>query len=802
MDSQASKVAFRHRFLIFPILLFLVFNLNACLPALDFNFPFGNNDVADIHDEVPEGIQPVVLHKSESCGHIEEYIVDSWVKTFLEKPYFCKFCGMQYMDVTADLGHRLPSIPPPMPMPAPMPAPLSGAAAHGASTGFAPASANLQEAGVDEADFVKADSQGNLFVINGHRLVILQGLPAKELQILSSVSLDKSGSQAAGHVTGLYLEPTSHRAIVVTQTKYYPEAKKVSITGLIHANHDGAMQEPDIKIELIAIDVTDVGAPKIVERASFDGMHIATRRVGGNVSLVSQTDIPLPLILKSNEDFMQLVEQYRNALEVRRLFDYEDQRNGGKTSQQDEDFKTLKESTEAITKRLEGDLRDEIAAAVQAQGIETFLPQMTSNIGDGHTHKLVNCSDVYIPDVNLTPPVLLTVTNYKIEDGSHSAASIFANGNTVYASEQNLYVSQPNYGWWHASTEQQTVIHQFSIDGDGPDYRGSGNVPGLINDVFSFSEHEGYLRVATNQENFSQTGRPGLNNFLSILDIEDENLSIVGQVKDFGKNERIMSSRFVEDKAFIVTYRNIDPLFAIDLSQPTQPIIIGELKIPGFSSYIHPLDESHLLTIGRSGIDPAEGLRMDAMELQLFDVSDLANPIRLHNLTIGEENSYTDSPAAWDHRAFNYYAKGNLLYIPVAQNNWVTGEHFNGLMGFRIDLDEGISAVGSLDHKDLLPAEQCREVFYGPKAPPYPVLDVNGGPINVMEETSTQPSSDVDVHCYRPGEYLASPRRSLIIEEDDEAYLFSFSDLAVSVSSVQEMEGKLSSVVLWDGEMR
>jgi uncharacterized secreted protein with C-terminal beta-propeller domain len=192
-----------------------------------------------------------------------------------------------------------------------------------------------------------------------------------------------------------------------------------------------------------------------------------------------------------------------------------------------------------------------------------------------------------------------------------------------------------------------------------------------------------------------------MNNAVYVLGQFGSELQIVGSIEKIALTERIYSARFIGEKGFLVTFRQTDPLFTVDLRDPHNPKIVGELKIPGFSSYLHPMDENHIIGIGRDATDQGQ---VKGLGLSIFDVSDLANPQQIHKITIGE-NWATSSLAGYEHLAFTYFAKKDLLAIPLTQYNYywngVDEIPFNGLIVFKVTVADGFNETGKVEHKDL-----------------------------------------------------------------------------------------------------
>jgi uncharacterized secreted protein with C-terminal beta-propeller domain len=244
-------------------------------------------------------------------------------------------------------------------------------------------------------------------------------------------------------------------------------------------------------------------------------------------------------------------------------------------------------------------------------------------------------------------------------------------------------------------------------------------VPGVVNDQFSIDERDGVIRIATTRTTWNNQNGDGVapdvwvppttDNLVSTLRLVGEGLDVVGQTPGLAEGERIFSARFLGDIGYIVTFRQVDPLFAIDLSDPENPKVLGELKIPGFSDYMHPLGDDHLLTIGR---DIDENTQVDrGTALQIFDVSDPANPIASHKTVLGE--GYSE--ANHNHKAFNFYAAeapdAGLLAFPFVSYE---GDFSSTLELWEVSAENGFNRRGAVDHSDLV-INDC--------GTPYPVED-------------------------------------------------------------------------------
>lgn len=253
-------------------------------------------------------------------------------------------------------------------------------------------------------------------------------------------------------------------------------------------------------------------------------------------------------------------------------------------------------------------------------------------------------SDVMImPSHPSSGYLVVSAINIKNQEKTEVEA-ITAYGATMYMNDSSLYLAFNNYAG-------DTSIIRFDLEGMKVGYAGSGEVPGYLLNQFSMDEYQGNLRVAT-----TVWGRNVSSNSLYIL---DPSLNIIGSVEDLAKGETIYSVRFIGDKGYVVTFRTMDPLFVFDLSDPKKPVLTGELEVPGFSSYLHPVGENLLLGIGAdtydiyrkdsSGKDVVIGTRQGGIKFSLFDISDMGRPKEISKYVVGDSGS--SSEALYNHKA-------------------------------------------------------------------------------------------------------------------------------------------------------
>jgi hypothetical protein len=274
------------------------------------------------------------------------------------------------------------------------------------------------------------------------------------------------------------------------------------------------------------------------------------------------------------------------------------------------------------------------------------------------------------------------------------ADAVLADAETVYASPGSLYVASRRWiepervAGGEPPSSLRTAIHRFDATRPGTTaYRSSGEVRGFLLSQWSLSEHAGHLRVASTEAPDWWEGRVrDSESHVTVLREAGGRLQEVGRVGGLGRGERIYSVRFIGDTGYVVTFRETDPLYTVDLTDPAAPRVLGELKILGYSAYLHPVADDLLLGIGQ---DATEAGRRLGTQLSLFDVSDLAAPQRLHQRTLAPGSS---SEAEYDHRAFLYWPPTGLAVLGV--DDW---DSFSGAIGFRVGR-EGIAEAGRVAH--------------------------------------------------------------------------------------------------------
>jgi uncharacterized secreted protein with C-terminal beta-propeller domain len=347
---------------------------------------------------------------------------------------------------------------------------------------------------------------------------------------------------------------------------------------------------------------------------------------------------------------------------------------------------------------------------------EVNLPEI--HCGGNETE--VSATDIYYSNVSdyyyMYTTILAVNTQNDAQEPTYETILLGASSN-LYVSPSNIYLTFPVWGTDILGREvwdsPKTSIHRLHIAGAEMDYVASGEVPGMVLNQFSMDEYDGYFRVATTT--YGET----TGNHVYILDMD---LNIVGSLEDLAPGEMIYSARFMGERGYMVTFRQVDPLFVIDLSDPTSPRELGYLKVTGYSDYLHPYDENHLIGIGKETTEEGEFAWYQGVKISLFDVSDVSNPQEIDKLEIGDRGS--DSPVLWDHKAFLFDKSRNLMVIPVLEAKvdetkysaeelaWAYGEPvYQGAYVFHVSVDGGISLQGRITHIENI-ADPEKEYYY------------------------------------------------------------------------------------------
>ncbi len=324
----------------------------------------------------------------------------------------------------------------------------------------------------------------------------------------------------------------------------------------------------------------------------------------------------------------------------------------------------------------------------------------------GEEMKSIDYQDIYyFPESDDTSYLNIAVFSVNNNEPANIESYLGA-GEQVYSSQNNLYITKTKYEYKDSKTsgyydnyDVNTYIYKFALDKTNVIYKNVGSVPGEVLNQFSMDEKDGCFRIATtDRDNWNdETSK----NNLYIL---NENLEKVGEIENLAKGEKIYSVRFMGNRAYMVTFKETDPLFVIDLSNVTTPKVLGELKIPGYSNYLHPYDDTHIIGFGENTkVDEYGNTISDGMKMALFDVSDPNNPQELYSVNIGGSGTYSE--ILYNHKALLFSKEKNLIAFPISISEDGESYHsklrFQGTIVYELSLDKGFNLKGKIAHMQV-----------------------------------------------------------------------------------------------------
>ncbi len=504
---------------------------------------------------------------------------------------------------------------------------------------------NIQVQGVDEGDTVKTDGQYIYRIQNG-QVNIMQAYPANSMASIASLKFDTQFSPIELYVQG--------EQMIVIGTGWRADSNNNAVPVLQKQRQTKmAIWAPSGESRTMArvYDISDRTAPVIQREIAFTGDYLSSRKIDDNVYLIGR--------------------KYPNY-----YFRYFG-------------FGLMASDSAKMT-------------------TDNVLPHISdSAVANGEEHTLPLTDLYYFP--NFVEPDYVVVAGFSLSALNQQAdiKAYLGSGDITYASSKNLYLSAADYNSDTVTdssvSSPVTHLYKFALDKGGVTFSKAGEVPGVVLNSFSMDEHNDYFRIATTVDQWTTSGDIGNLQTWNNLYTLDSDMKIAGRLEHLAEGERIYSARFMGDRSYLVTFRQTDPLFVIDLSTPTAPKVLGELKIPGFSNYLHPYDENHILGFGQDTQETSTGVVTKGMKLAMFDVTDVANPTEMHSLTIGDQGTY--SPLMWDHKALLFDKKRGLLGFPISETAQQAGDQwpsevFQGAHIYKISLADGFQKQAAITHQD------------------------------------------------------------------------------------------------------
>jgi uncharacterized secreted protein with C-terminal beta-propeller domain len=576
-----------------------------------------------------------------------------------------------------------------------MPAQEKAISSQGASA-LEYSTTNIQVEGVDEADFVKNDGK-YIYVLTQDKLVIVDAYPPEKARILSTLRLPGTAENMFVKDDRLLVFSEEYREILFyPEYDFRPRTRSTQVTNILIYNISNREQ------------------PQLEANYTISGDYFQSRMIGDYVYFIVQDDpyyyndfIDVPVIRAEDEVVLRPDVYY---------FD---------NPEEDYVFHTF-----ASVNITDGRVK-----------AKSFLLGYSDNL-------YVSADNIYITYQKRQPPehylrereekfyrivvpLLPPDAQKKINALKQSNLDSFEKWERITSVLEETYnhmderekqalfnkieEALAEYETEKARERDKTVIHKFRIDEGEITYVAKAEVSGTLLNQFSMDEYKGYLRVATTTQ-FWTRGR-GLVQFNNVY-VLDPAFNITGKLEEIALDERIFSTRFIGDRLYMVTFKRIDPLFVVDLSNPQSPQILGKLKIPGFSDYLHPYDENHIIGVGKeTSTSEWGGVSIKGVKLSLFDVSDVEHPAQIDTYEIGLPG--TDSEALRDYKAFLFDKNKSLLVIPIREVRgergyderigYYTQRIWQGAYVFNLTLKDGFILKGTVTHLE----DYEQDYYYG-----------------------------------------------------------------------------------------
>jgi len=547
---------------------------------------------------------------------------------------------------------------------------------------------NVQVANVDEPDYLKNDSK-YVYIVSRNTLSIIDAYPAESAKLVLKIALDIESQ----YIQNMFLN--DDRLVIfyngqsdeeiIPQFDFVPRRSYSSVT---HA---------------LIIDVSDKEKPNILKDYSIDGHFRDARMIGDYAYFVTNSNINhqyprLPVIMESSVRIMtpdafyfDNVEQFSNFNTLTAIDIFGDTINsetflmgysGSFYVSEDNFYLTYQQSMPfGFYENSSRDRFFDVVVPLLPNSIQDEIKAIQNDSSMNSSTQWIKISELMQKSYN--------------EMDKNDKEKLF----------EKIKEALNEYDTKIQEETRKTIIHKISIDEDKIEYVAKGAVPGRLLNQFSMDQSGDRFRVATTTEIYTQYEGTIRSNAVYIL---DEQLNIVGELDEIAPDESIFSARFMGDRLYLVTFQQIDPFFVIDLSTDT-PKILGELKIPGFSNYLHPYDEEHIIGIGRDTKEIGEGrVQQLGIKIALFNVADVSNPKVTDEKIIGDSSTYSE--ALNNHKAFFFDKTRGVLSIPISGDAESLNENssskmfapdynrWNGFYVFDLDSSNGINLKGTVTH--------------------------------------------------------------------------------------------------------
>jgi hypothetical protein len=604
----------------------------------------GKSGQWSLTQESPRNIQPEV-DQAADCSTVDTYL-KTRMSLEMEASIRAQLKGA-FASAAVGSGRAIPV------SARPDAAPQAKAGGESAPSSFT--DTNNQVDGIEEPDALKTD--GTFFYhLDGTKLRISKAWPVTEMQALATLELP-------GYPQQMLLTEDKKLVIFLLQLATDPTGGTGPATAdvaVLNAKRaPGFLPSHDSAIDVVTIDVSNPSTPVVADRRTLAGSVVGVRRVGDQVRIVMSRYIPLPTDV--NPYLGSEIYQMSNADKIA--------------------------AAETLIRRNKLLIHNQPVANL----ISSTTPGLALSSDD--------CRTMFLPRVS-TSLGATDIHTINLSTGTDHVATLLSRSDGLHGARDAIYLSTQHY-WWNQDSfdTNYLYVHKFSYNDAGePEFRGSAGMEGNILNQFAMDEFEGHLRVAAtinqraNPDTFEQT----VYNRVYVVKDYDGFLAVAGMTEPMAPGETIFGVRFAGPLGFVVTFRRVDPLFVIGFQEPIKPVVLGELKIPGYSTYLHPLADGLLLAVGEE-IDENSQMAL-GNKISLFDVSNPAQPVERFKKVLSPD-IYTES--IYNHKSFKYHPASKTLALP----SWAATtcpptaicEYAYGISLYRIDPDAGIEDRGFLN---------------------------------------------------------------------------------------------------------
>ena len=517
---------------------------------------------------------------------------------------------------------------------------------------------NVQVKGVDEADIVKTDGK-YIYIVSGNEIVIVDAYPPTNASIVSKI-------EVSGTPDDIYVNGDRLVLFAESNDQYYPYNILASDVIIPPYSSTGT-------VDAITYNIADKKKPVLINNISVDGNYYDSRRIGDIVYMITQEYIQT---YNYDDILVPAVHEGKMNLTTPGVYYFDN-------PESEYVFHTITSFSMNTGKEIDA---------------KTFLMGSTNTLYVSNGNMYLGY-EKYQPMPILRSPIV-NVDTSAIIGNSSSLSSAEDSFNSMSESEKKTVLAKlkivpsPTVRKPEDNTEK-TVIHRISIGNGTIGYGAKGEIDGILLNQFSLDEYGGNLRLATTN---NQYGSDSYNNVVVL----DNSMKKIGELTQIAPGEKIYSTRFIGDKLYMVTFKQMDPFFVVDLSDPKNPNVLGKLKIPGYSDYLHPYDTNHIIGIGKEAEQTSSGgYRPAGLKLALFDVTNATDPKMLYKYEIGKAGS--SSPALSDHKAFLFDKEKDILAIPVhevlepgTKKNDYQETVWDGVYVFSVTPEKGFKLLGKV----------------------------------------------------------------------------------------------------------